>query len=325
MGDLIQSIPLFHVFKEMFPEAKIIYLGLYQKPNCNRLFKSIPYIDEYIEYRRWRPKVEKNSKEYFNFLRKYFRKFDLIVDTQSKFFPSFSISLLSPKYFLSRNPFFSHWIFLSNPANKVHVAAKMLLSARILGFDKVNFNLDIDVDVDIIREVEYYLKNFKGPFISIIPGAGKTYKMWPENKFADLADKLYDLGYQVIFIGAKGEENILLKIASMMHNKPIIPLIDKPLFGDEPLYSVKLFKSSVLAIGNDCGGLHLATLVGCPVIGIYGPTNPIKSAPLGKKNIVLYKNLQCSPCRMGTCKIQNSCLEQITSEEVIDTAMYILN
>ncbi|RKY29416.1 MAG: hypothetical protein DRP74_08870, partial [Candidatus Omnitrophota bacterium] len=32
LGDLVQSIPLFRSFRQMFPQAKIFYLGLYQRP-----------------------------------------------------------------------------------------------------------------------------------------------------------------------------------------------------------------------------------------------------------------------------------------------------
>ena len=49
LGDLVQCIPLFRSFRQMFPQAKIFYLGLYQRPRCDTLFENIPYIDEYIE------------------------------------------------------------------------------------------------------------------------------------------------------------------------------------------------------------------------------------------------------------------------------------
>lgn len=33
-------------------------------------------------------------------------------------------------------------------------------------------------------------------------------------------------------------------------------------------------------VGNDTGGLHLANMLGVPVIGLYGPTNPIRTGPI---------------------------------------------
>jgi ADP-heptose:LPS heptosyltransferase len=325
LGDLAQSIPLFRSLREMFAGAKITYLGLYQRPRCDTLFKSIPYIDEYIEYRR--PGRGWNFREYFCFFKKYFRKFDLIVDTQPKFAPSFYLWLLNPRYFVSRIPLFSNWQFILNPKIKVHIVAKMLSLARVLGWEEINLSPVIDIPQNYLSLSENYLRRFSPPFISIVPGAGHPYKMWAKDKFAALADKFYASGYEVILVGAESEKELLLEVAGLMQNKPIIPLIDEPQFGQDPIYSIGLFKSSKLTIGNDCGGLHLATLAGCPVIGIYGPTNPIKSGPLGDKNVVIYKGLSCSPCKWfrQQCEINRECLEVITPEEVTVAATEFLS
>ena len=323
LGDLVQSIALFRSFRQMFPQAKIIYLGLYARPDCDTLFRNIPYMDEFIEYVR--PGRERTFREYFRFRKSYFRKFDLIVDTQPKFAPSFYLWLLNPGYFLSRNPLFCSWPFLLNPKTRVHIVAKMLSLVRMLGFEEINFSPAIEVSEEYLYPAQNYLKNFSGPFISILPGAGHSYKMWSKEKFATLADRFHSMGYQVILVGAKEEKGLILEVANMMQNKAIIPLIDQPRFGQDPTYSIGLLRSSALTVGCDCGGLHLATLAGCPVIGIYGPTNPIKSGPLGKRNVVIYKGLSCSPCRMRQCEIKHRCLEEITPDEIIEAAHFILN
>lgn len=322
LGDLVQSIPFFRSFREMFPKAKIIYLGLYQKPQCQTLFKNIPYIDEYVEYER--PYKNRDVGEYFRFLRSYFKKFDLIVDTQPKFAPTLFLWLLSPKYFLSRNLLFSNWPFFLMPKSKVHVAAKMLSLVSVLGYESIDFSPTLEISEEYLNFAKNYLKDFVGPFISILPGAGHPYKMWDKSKFAVLADSIYALGYKVILVGAGSEKALLLEVAGMMKNKPIIPLIDEIRFGEDPIYSIGLFKSSLLTVGCDCGGLHLATLAGCPVIALYGPTNPIKSGPLGKKNVVIYKKLKCSPCHMRDCRINRRCLNDITPDELIGAINFIL-
>ena len=322
LGDLTQSVALFSAFRKMFPGAKIIYLGLYQNPPCGNLFKSIPYIDEYVEY-TW-PGKGIDFKGYLGFRKKYLRKFDLIVDTQSKFVPSFFLWFLAPGYFLSRNVIFSSKKFLLNPRKKVHAVAKMLSAARVLGLEEISLECDIKISQEHLNLVQNYLKNFSGPFISILLGAGHPYKKWPEEKFVILADKLSLMGYQIILIGSESERELLSGVARMMQNKPIIPLIDEPKFGKDPVYSIGLFKASSLAVGCDCGGLHLAAFAGCPVVGIYGPTSPLKSGPLGQRNIVLYKELGCSPCPMKECKIQRRCLSDIEPDEVVKAVKVIL-
>ncbi|MBU0549841.1 MAG: glycosyltransferase family 9 protein [Candidatus Omnitrophica bacterium] len=322
LGDLVQSIPLFRSFKEMFPESKLFYLGLYQRPRCNTLFNCIPYIDGYIEYVR--PGRESSLKEYLRFRKDFFGKFDLIVDTQSKFAPSFYLWFLASKYFLSRNPFFSHWKSMPGLNKKIHVAAKMYFLARILGHKGADINPAINIPRDYIAAAEKCLAVHSGPFISILPGAGHPYKMWPKENFAFLADKFSSMGYRIILLGAENEKSLLLEVSGLMQSKPIIPMLEEPLFGQDPIYSIGLFKSSILTIGCDCGGLHLSTLAGCPVIGIYGPSSPLKSGPLGKKNVVIYKRFDCSPCRLKDCKFQRSCLKEIIPEDIIQAANFIL-
>ncbi|MFC1658185.1 glycosyltransferase family 9 protein [Candidatus Omnitrophota bacterium] len=322
LGDLVQSIPFFRSFRKMFPGVQITYIGLYQRPRCDTLFDNIPYIDEYIEYVR--PGRERSFRQYYRFLKQFSGKFDLIVDTQPKFAPSFYLWLLKPKYFLSRNLFFSHWRIILNPGTKVHIAAKMLSLVRALGLKEIDLSPGIEMPEKYLSLAKEYMKAITGRLISILPGAGHPYKMWPKEKFASLGDRFYAMGYKVMLIGAESERELLLEVAGMMKNKPIIPLADEARFGQDPVYSIGLFKSSALTVGCDCGGLHLASLAGCPVIGIYGPTNPIKSGPLGEKNAVIYRGLGCSPCRLRDCKLLRRCLEEITPEEVIKAANLIL-
>jgi len=323
LGDFIQSIPLFRNFKRMFPEAKIYYLGSFQKKHCETIFQNIPYADGFIEY--YRPGGGWSFKQYRSFFKKHYRKFDLIVDTQGKFVPTFYLWLLNPKYFLSLNWFFSHWIFVLDSKIKVHVVAKMNFLARILGLEDVSFNPVIDIKQMYLSPAQDYLKRFQGPFIALIPGAGHPYKMWPKQMFAQLGDRCVEMGFSPILVGAHVEKELLLEVAALMRNKPIIPVADDPRFGQDPVYSIGLFKSSFLTIGNDCGGLHLATLSGCRVVGIYGPTSAEKSGPLGDNNIIFYRGLDCSPCKWfrQQCQIDRRCLRDISVDEVVSAVQHL--
>ena len=114
-----------------------------------------------------------------------------------------------------------------------------------------------------------------------------------------------------------------------MSAKPIIPILEDKRFRRDPLYNVGLLKFSILAIGNDGGGIHLASMA-CPVIGLYGPNTPVKWGPLGEKNVIFYKNPGCSPCKYihmkkpEECKLKRKCLRDITVEEVMGAVNFIL-
>ncbi|MCX7927314.1 MAG: glycosyltransferase family 9 protein [Candidatus Omnitrophica bacterium] len=322
LGDLVQSIVFFKGVRQMFPEAKIYYIGLYQRPRCNQLFKIIPYIDEYIEYI---PPQRSGWKKYFAFLKKYFRYFDLILDTQAKPALSIYLWLLAPRYFISRIPIFSNIVFLANSKLRVHVIAKMMALLKILGLESCDYNPTVKIPEKYKKFAKNLLEKIGRPFVCLLAGAGHPAKAWPVENFAKLADLLQQQGVTSVFVGDASEKEIFNKIRSVMQTKPIIAIEEDSLFGEEPLYSAALFEKACCVVGNDCGGLHLATLVGTPVIGLYGPTSPIKSGPLGEKNIILYKRYPCSPCILGKCQNNYACLASISPEEVFQETLSLIN
>ena len=87
--------------------------------------------------------------------------------------------------------------------------------------------------------------------------------------------------------------------------------------------TASLIKRCKLFISNDTGLMHIATTVETPVIAIFGPTDQKRTAPYGKGNLVIRKNLECSPCykfhiRKFKCKFNSvKCLNNISVEEVI--------
>lgn len=80
-----------------------------------------------------------------------------------------------------------------------------------------------------------------------------------------------------------------------------------------------------LFIGNDSGPLHLAALLGVPVVGLFGPATPEHTAPYAARGVFVYRKVPCSPCSQTLCTMPaNSCMNRITVEEVYDAASGLL-
>ena len=61
-----------------------------------------------------------------------------------------------------------------------------------------------------------------------------------------------------------------------------------------------LFARSRLYLGGDTGPMHVASLVGTPVLQLLGPTDPVENAPWpGTPSLTLRVPVACSPCRRG--------------------------
>jgi heptosyltransferase-2 len=76
-----------------------------------------------------------------------------------------------------------------------------------------------------------------------------------------------------------------------------------------------------LLLTNDTGTMHLAVLLGVPVVAIFGSTEPRLTGPLGQGNIVLRHQVECSPCFLRECPIDFRCMKAVTTEEATNAVL----
>jgi heptosyltransferase-2 len=79
-----------------------------------------------------------------------------------------------------------------------------------------------------------------------------------------------------------------------------------------------------LLLTNDTGTMHLAALLGVPVVAIFGSTEPRMTGPLGTGHIIVRHHVECSPCFLRECPIDFRCMRAVIAEEVADAALSIL-
>ena len=70
--------------------------------------------------------------------------------------------------------------------------------------------------------------------------------------------------------------------------------------------------------------MHLASLLGLPVVAIFGSTEPRLTGPLGDGHIVLRHQVECSPCFLRECPIDFRCMKEVSVEEVVEAVLSIL-
>ena len=73
-----------------------------------------------------------------------------------------------------------------------------------------------------------------------------------------------------------------------------------------------------LILANDNDILHLAATVhGIATLAIYGPSDPIQSAPVLPNALTLRRHVECTPCFLSECPLDHRCLTEISVDEVI--------
>lgn len=84
-----------------------------------------------------------------------------------------------------------------------------------------------------------------------------------------------------------------------------------------------LFGESRLYVGGDTGPMHVAALVGTPVVQILGPTDPVENRPFEATPARAVRvPVACSPCRRGCAAA--TCMAVVPPEPVIAAARELL-
>jgi len=84
-----------------------------------------------------------------------------------------------------------------------------------------------------------------------------------------------------------------------------------------------LFARCALYVGSDTGPMHVASLVGTPVVQLLGPTDPIENAPWSAvPSRTVRVQIGCNPCRRGCAAA--TCMGVIHPELVLKAARALL-
>ncbi len=77
-----------------------------------------------------------------------------------------------------------------------------------------------------------------------------------------------------------------------------------------------LLRQADRVVVPDTGILHLAVLLGIPVVALFGPSDPVIAGIPRGSGVVLRTGIGCSPCRERGC-LRRDCLEQLEPERVL--------
>ncbi len=159
--------------------------------------------------------------------------------------------------------------------------------------------------------------------IGIAPGSVWATKRWRIEHFKTICAELLKSGFKVILTGGREDRELCREIIG--NTRAINAAGETTL----PQTLALLKKMSVL-VCNDSAPTHLAGLVKCPVITIFGPTSPIFGfAPLGELDEILEnETLQCRPCEIhggNVCPIgTHECMKSIAPDLVFKTVEKVL-
>jgi lipopolysaccharide heptosyltransferase II len=153
--------------------------------------------------------------------------------------------------------------------------------------------------------------------------AGAEYgpaKRWLPERFAEVAAKISaQSSAQWILFGTKKDAAIGDQIAAAIGDHCVNRIGHTTL--DQLIDELRECR---LILTNDTGTMHLAALLGLPVVAIFGSTEPGLTGPLGNGHIVLRHHVECSPCFLRECPIDFRCMKAVSAQEAADAVLSLL-
>lgn len=155
---------------------------------------------------------------------------------------------------------------------------------------------------------------------AIAPAASgrQRHKAWVADRFAAVADHLHRCwGATIVIVGGPGEAAEAERVAGAM-SAPSINLAGATTTGE----LAAILERAVILVGLDSGPMHVAAAMDTPVVALFGPTDPSRTAPRGEGHEVVAAGLACAPCERP-CEARE-CMTAITVELVTSAVDRIL-
>ena len=307
LGDAVMSVPAVRAIKNGRPDARVTVAA---PVNIAPMWKLVPEVDTII------PLPNDSLLPVISLLKRQ-RNFDVAI-----LFPnSLRVALES---WLSGIPrrvgYRGHWRRLllnqtvrgpRKPGPPEHHSLRFLRIARECGAETPNAQ-PLSRTSNIKRQTSK---------LGLCPGAeyGPA-KRWLPERFAEVAAKVSaQSSAQWILFGTKNDIAIADQIAAAIGDHCVNRIGHTTL--DQLIDELRECR---LLLTNDTGTMHLAALLGVPVVAIFGSTEPRLTGPLGDGHIILRHHVECSPCFLRECPIDFRCMKAVRSEEVADAVLSIL-
>ena len=154
--------------------------------------------------------------------------------------------------------------------------------------------------------------------IGLCPGAeyGPA-KRWLPERFAEVASGIAaQRSVQWLLFGTAADSGIGAQIAAQIGDRCT------NLIGQTTLEQlIAELRECRLLLTNDTGTMHLATLLGVPVVAVFGSTENRLTGPLGPGHVVVRHHVECSPCFLRECPLDFRCMHAVTAAEVIERVL----
>jgi ADP-heptose:LPS heptosyltransferase len=213
------------------------------------------------------------------------RRFDLVIDTQSRVLTTLILRRIAHDRFISQAARF----LLSDarpprgyrkPGHLHHRLFDLIaLATGRPAPDGAPRPLPADPSRDAAR-----LLPDGATYVGFNPGAGRRFKCWPLARYVALANAQPARGRVPVFILGPDEADWHAELAAAVPAArfPLQDAADQAIAAT-PLLTLALAQRLAAAVANDGGGGHILAESGVPLVSLWGPTAAAKAYPMARR------------------------------------------
>jgi lipopolysaccharide heptosyltransferase II len=180
--------------------------------------------------------------------------------------------------------------------HKVEYYADFARRAGLYTQFDARFEISSDAErVEAARDLLAVGSNSAKRWIVLAPGSSpiELHKRWPLTHYRELIQRLTsdDSALQIALLGSPSEMPLLEDLAAALSPRRAL-VIAQP----DVEFTLELIRHAAVLICGCTGAGHMAALVGTPIVGIYGPTNPSFTGPFTPWLRLVRRGYACSPC-----------------------------
>jgi ADP-heptose:LPS heptosyltransferase len=359
IGDVVFTTPAIRAIRRRYPDARISYIV---EQEAAAVVRGNPHLDEVIVATS--PQAAGRLRADMALARRLrAERYDLAIDFHGGPRSSLLTWLSGAPERIGFEVFGRSWMYTTRvprpralrPRHSVQTQWDLLLPLGIAPPDPATDPTEMPVDPAAAAAVDARLREAgvpeNAPLFVIHVSAGNPFRRWPSESFVDLICRLVsaDPRRRIVLTsgpsdGGAGARGAPRARAPRAGPPPpaggaaprVAELARDQLAAAERAAVLQIGEFSLaelgaligrasLYIGGDSGPLHVAGTSGVPVVGLYGPTLPVRSEPWRNPSFISEAAevgpLPCRPCNQRRCEPGDfRCLRGISAESVATLA-----
>jgi heptosyltransferase-2 len=334
IGDAVMFSPALALLKKHLPYADIDMLAMFEQ--VKDIYSSIPHLNKIYFIDFLHQSKFKSLKEVLAIRRNKYDYSINVYPSNRKEYNLLHLLLSAKKRIATKYDHYSssNFDFLNsqlvhevkdkhNVLENFELVRKFVPGAKENEIGRYEINLTID---DEVHATEYFIDNLlTDKFLVGFHAGSATFKRhinkrWDADKFIELAKELHQKYMaRILLFGTENElnENIRKELKTFV----FIPKVK------HIRHSLAIMEKCKLFVSNDTALMHIASALKIPQVAIFAYTNYQELHPWKNENIIVRKELSCSPCFFNsprpvkcifTDEDEFKCIKTISVEEVMN-------